>query len=59
MAHVLEVTLVEVRPLLREEEVYQLVISFQVLGAVKKQALGVLALLREHRVHRILVETVN
>lgn len=59
MAHIFEVTLMEVRPLLGNEEIYQLVVSFQVLSTVQKQALSVLALLGEHGIHRVLVETVD
>ena len=59
VAHVLKVSLVEVAPMLREEKVDQVVIAFQLLSAQVKQFLGFLALMREHGVHGVFIETVD
>ena len=59
VAHILQVALVEVTTLLRQEEIDQVVIALDALGTLEQQPLGLLALLRKHRVHRVLVETVD
>ena len=51
MAHVLKVALVEIITLLRQEEVYQIIVAFQVLGAYEEKSLSLLTLLIELRVH--------
>ena len=45
--------------MLCQEEIDQVVIALDVLSTRKEEPLGLLALLRKHRVHRILVETVD
>ena len=59
VAHVLQVTLVKVLALLGYEEVYQVIVAFEVLSADEKKPLRLLALLVEHGVHAVLVEAVD
>lgn len=59
VAHILEVTLVEVVTLLGQEEVDQIIVTFEVLCANQKKPLGLLTLLIEHGVHGILIETID
>ena len=59
MAHVFKIALIEILSLLSQEEVYQLVVAFQVSSTIKKQSLSILALLWEHAVHRVFVQTVD
>ena len=58
MAHVFEIALVEVVPLLCQEEVYQVIVAFQVLSADKQEPLHLLTLLVKHGVHGVLVKAV-
>lgn len=59
MAHVLQVSLVEVLALLGQEEVYQVIVTLEVLSADEQEPLRFLALLVEHGVHAVLVEAVD
>ena len=57
--HVLQVTLVQVRALLRQEEVNHAVVALEVLSTCQEKVLGLLALQGEVRVHRVLVQAVD
>ena len=59
VAHVLQVSLVEVLALLGQEEVYQVIVTLEMLGADEEEPLSFLALLVEHGVHAVLVEAVD